>query len=551
MTEREPLRDDDIPIALVDEHHRGLSAIWLIPLVAALIGAWLLYKTLAEIGPEIVIRFNTAEGIEAGKTRIKYREVNVGLVTDVRFADDLSHVLVTAQLAPEARNHMKDATRFWVVRPRLGAGEISGLGTLVSGAYIAMDPSTQGQDTLAFTGLERPPALTSDKRGATYRLRADGLGSLNIGAPVYFRQIKVGEVIDYQLADDHAYVDISIFIASPHDSYVRQSTRFWDAGGVGLKMDASGFAVELGSVASLLSGGIAFESPNDLSVTAVAAPDSVFPLYESHAKSLEERRSTSFPYVVYFNDTVRGLSVGAPVEFRGIRLGEVQDIQMRFDPATGEITIPVLINIGVGPGFGLDTAAGLPVEQLKIEQQKRLEDLVSKGMRARLQTGNLLTGQLFIEFDMVADAKPAQMIYGGTYPRLPTQPSLLTGLANMAARLLDRLEKLPVEATLENIRALTASANHLVAALDREAPGLVDELTKTAGDVRRMLTAATAALTAFEGATSENGVIGAELQGTLAEVKAAARSLRVMTDYLERHPEALLKGKPTTPEAKP
>lgn len=547
MTDPDSSGDDAIPAALVDEHYRGLSAIWLLPLVAVLIGAWLLYKTVAEAGPEILIRFNTAEGIEEGKTRVKYREVDIGLVTDVRFADDLSHVLVTARLAPEAENNLKESTRFWVVRPRLGANEISGLGTIVSGAYIAVDPGTKGQDTREFTGLERPPALTSDKKGTTYRLRADSLGSLSLGAAVYFRQIEVGEVIDYQLAEDHEYIDISVFVASPHDHYVRRNTRFWDAGGVGLKVDASGFEVELGSVASLLSGGIAFESPTDLSGTDIAPPDSVFRLYESRAKSLEKRLSTSFPYVVYFNDTVRGLSVGAPVEFRGIRVGEVRDIQMRFDPNSGEITIPVLIDIGVGPGFGLDNASGLTPEQLKAAQQRRLDDLVKKGMRASLRTGNLLTGQLFIEFDLVADAKPAQVIYGDTFPQLPTEPGLLSGLADTATRLLDRIEQLPVEATLENIRALTASANHLITTLDREAPGLVDEMAKTTGDARRMLTAATATLTAFEGATSENGVIGAELHDTLAEVKAAARALRIMTDYLERHPEALLKGKRATP----
>jgi len=545
-------RDDDgLPVAIIDDHHRGLSAIWLLPLIALLIGGWLLYRTIADAGPEIQISFNTAEGIEAGKTRIKYREMDIGLVKAVRFAGDLSHVLVTAELAPEAENHLKQSTRFWVVRPRLGAGEISGLGTIVSGAYIALDPGSEGADTLAFVGLERPPALTSDKKGTTYRLRADSLGSLNIGAPVYFRQIKVGEVIDYALAEDHAAVDISIFVASPHDSYIRSDTRFWDAGGVGLKMDASGFEVDIGSVTSLLSGGIAFETPNKLASAAVAAPDALFPLYESHAKSLEEHRSTRFPYVVYFNDTVRGLSVGASVEFRGIRVGEVRDIQMHFKPDTGEITIPVLIDIGVGPGFGLDGDAVAPDRELQRNQRKRLEALVAKGLRARLQTGNLLTGQLFVEFDMVPNAAPAAIVYSGVYPELPTQPGLLTGLANAASRLLDRLESLPLEATVENVRELTASANHLVAGLDREAPGLLDELTKTTGDVRHMLGVATASLAAFEGAASGDSAMGAELHDTLTEVKAAARALRVMTDYLERHPEALLKGKLAVPDTGP
>ncbi len=533
---------DGVPAAVADtHHHRRLSAIWLLPLVAVLIGVWLVYKTLGETGPEIVISFNTAEGIEAGKTWVKYRDVNIGKVAEVRFAADLSRVEVTVRMAPEAKNYLNEATRFWVVRPRLGAGEISGLGTLVSGAYVAMDPGKGATAVRHFIGLEKPPALTADREGAIYHLRADQLGSLNVGSPVYFRQVRVGEVVDFQLADDHRHVDISVFISTPHHQYVRPTTRFWNAGGVGLTLDASGFQVALGSVTSLLSGGIAFATPP--APAPPAPPDMVFKLHENQAKGEEAPATPSFDYVARFDDSVRGLSVGAPVEFRGIRVGEVRDIQLRADPTTGDISIPVVLAIHVGPGFGAEELLGRPGVEVQRRQQLRLEALVKQGLRAQLRTGNLLTGQLFVDLDMNPKATPATLVYGGAYPELPTRPGLLTGLADATAALLARLDQLPVEATLDDIRGLTQSTKRLVDTLDHKAPGLVDDMAKTTGDVRIMLKAATAALATLESTAAADGELGTQVNATLTEVRAAARALRLMTDYLERHPEALLKGK--------
>lgn len=547
MADADPRPDlGDVPVAVVDTHHRRLSAIWLLPLVAILIGIWLIYRTLSETGPEITIDFSTAEGIEAGKTWVKYRDVNIGKVAGVRFAEDLSQVEVTVKMAPEAKNYLNESARFWVVRPRLGAGEISGLSTLVSGTYVAMEPGKpdkEGKPVRHFIGLEKPPALTAGKKGAIYHLRADQLGSLNTGSPVYFRQIKVGEVVDFQLADDHSHVDISVFIGAPHHRYVRPTTRFWNAGGVGLTLGASGFQVALGSVASLLSGGIAFATPLVAESAKPAPPDTVFTLYESQAKSEEAPTTPSFLYIARFDDSVRGLSVGAPVEFRGVRVGEVRDIQLRADPATGDIDIPVVLAIHVGPGFGAEELPGRPGVEVQRRQQLRLETLVKKGLRAQLRTGNLLTGQLFVDLDMAAKAAPAALVYGGTHPELPTRPGLLSGLADAAEALLIRLDNLPIEATLDNIRALTQSTRHLVDTLDSRAPGLVDDMAKTTGDVRVMLKTATAALATLESTAAADGELGTQVHDTLVEVRAAARALRLMTDYLERHPEALLKGK--------
>ncbi|UCC55483.1 MAG: MCE family protein, partial [Gammaproteobacteria bacterium] len=228
-TPDEPATPENISEAVIDAEKKGFPVVWLLPLVAVLIGGWLIFKTISEKGPEIVISFKTASGIEAGKTTLKYRDVTVGKVDNVTFSEDLSDVLVTATLEAGAERYLTENTRFWVVRPRIGAGGVTGLGTLLSGAYIAMEPSEKGTQSKIFVGLEKPPVITTDKEGTSYRLKANKLGSLSVGSPVYFRQFDVGEITEYQLVDDHSHVEIGFFVESPHDEYIREETKFWNA----------------------------------------------------------------------------------------------------------------------------------------------------------------------------------------------------------------------------------------------------------------------------------------------------------------------------------
>jgi paraquat-inducible protein B len=530
---------DQLPEAVVDTEHKGFPVVWLLPIVALAVGGWLLYKTFSERGPEVVISFQTAEGIEEGKTKIKYRDVTIGQVTTVRFADDLSRVLVTAELVPGMERHLSDATKFWVVRPRVGGGQVSGLGTLISGAYIAMDPRAGGKSVRNFVGLEKPPIVTSDVEGTSYRLRASKLGSLSVGSPVYFRQFVVGEITEYQLAENHDYVDIGIFVRSPHDQFVRRGSRFWNVGGVDLSLDASGIRVEMESLVALMTGGIAFETPAELSDSGKAPENKLFTLYENYAKSVEQPITEGFPFVLNFADTLRGLSVGAPVELRGIRVGTVTAIEPRLVAEAGEVRIPVRIDLEPERTLTAQEREGLDEAALKKRLQEHIAYLVERGLRARLQTGNLLTGQLFVEFDLFPDEKPAQVNFAGEHPELPTLPRPLAGITASVSRLLEQLEQLPLKQTVKDLDALVVSVNTLVERMDKEMPGL-------AQDSRATLQAAADTLSALEGLASKDGEIGNQLYNALSELQAAARSIRVMSEYLERHPEALLKGKDAT-----
>lgn len=532
-----------IPDALIDEDSKHFSFIWILPLVAFLAGGWLLYKTLAEKGTEIQIQLETATGIEGGKTKLKYRDVDVGLVSKVRFTPNLAHVLVTAQLVAGMDDYLVDSTRFWVVRPRVGAGGISGLDTLVSGAYIAMDPGKSGKNTDAFIGLEKPPTITSDLKGTSFQLKADQLGSLSVGSPVYFRQIPVGEVISTELADNHEQVDIAVFIQAPHDQFVQANSLFWNVGGVDLSLDATGLRLEMGSLVSLLTGGIAFESPATLKDLPAAKQDTSFSLFDSHAKSQEQRITKGYPYVLHFAETVRGLSVGASVDFRGIRMGTVTDIGAPIDMETNDMVIPVLIEIEPERVMPSKEVQSLSSKELADRNRASIESLVKRGMRARLQTGNLITGQLYVELEIFDEVAPAQVEYEGKYPTLPTVPSPFSGITASLNRLLDKLEKVPLDQLAKNLDDTILSANHLVQTLDRESASLVGDLRKTNEDARSALQSASNSLRSLQKVTTSEGEVGDSVLKTLEELRSAARSIRVMADYLERHPEALIKGK--------
>ena len=533
---------DNVADAIVDEESKGFPVVWLLPLVALLAGGWLFYKTMSEKGPEIAISFETAEGIEAGKTQIKFRDVKIGQVDAVDIADDLKTVVLTATMEAGTEQYLNDASRFWVVKPRVGAGGVTGLGTLLSGAYIAFEPSTTGKRRKTFVGLEKPPIVSQDKEGGRFRLRTETLGSLAVGAPVYFRQFDIGEVTDYKLADDYSYVDVGIFVQSPYDEYVRQRTHFWNAGGVSMSMDASGVKVEMESLVAVLSGGIAFETLPEFGDSPAAEEGTVFHLYKNRAESLERPITEVITYTLKFTDTVRGLSIGAPVEYRGIRVGTVKNIMLGEDPQHAGVISPVVI-IGVEPqrtmGYG-DVDDSAATTQMETSPQQRIDFLVRQGLRARLQTGSLVTGQLFVDLDIFPDAEPATVIEGGLYPEIPTLPSSLQGMIANVNRILNKIEKTDLEGTLTNLNALMVSTNSLVSAFERDVPGLTKNLDAT-------LQAANGTLAELQASASADGEIGNQLQDALQEIGAAARSIRVMAEYLQRHPEAMLKGKSGNP----
>lgn len=534
---------------------KRFGLVWLIPLVAALVGTWLAVKAVTEAGPTIRIAFNTAEGLEAGKTKIKYKDVEVGRVESIRLGKDLGQVTVVASMVKEIEDYLTDNTRFWVVRARVAAGQVSGLGTLFSGAYIGMDPGKKGGKATSFIGLETPPAVTMDTPGSYFNLRADRLGSLDIGSPVYYRQIRVGQVVSYQMTEDGSAVDIRIFVRKPHNEHIYESTRFWDASGLNVSMGVDGVKLNTESVMALLIGGIAFETPANLKTGELAGEDDIFVLYPGKDQIDEPQHGLRYYVVAYFDETVRGLKPHAPVEFSGIKVGEVVNVRLEFDQRDLEFRIPVLMAIEPDR-IDLRGAAELDGEEM-------VSKLIAKGLRAQLRTGSLLTGQLFVHLSMVPDASPEKVAQNGAFPVIPTIPGSTEEITASIARFANSLEKVPIEQigrdlseSLKSINALVGSEDlagairslrlsldqisRFSAGLNRDtAPQLhqaLDQLSRTLAEAERAMSAAGHLV-------SGSGPLTYELQGVMRELAKAARAVSILADYLERHPESLVFGK--------
>jgi paraquat-inducible protein B len=443
----------DLPAAVVQKK-KQFSIVWVVPIVAILIGGWLAYKGLSEKGPMVTISFESADGLEAGKTKVRYKDVEVGLVDTIKFNADLSRVLVTAEFVKEAGSHLTQNTKFWVVRPRVTASGVSGLGTIFSGAYIGMDPGEPGEPARRFEGLEIPPIITTGLPGRDFLLEASTLGSLDTGAPVYYRQIQVGQVIGYELDKDARHITIKIFINDPHHKLVQKNTRFWNASGIDLKLDASGIKLNTESLVSIMMGGIAFDTPTSLEAGGPAGADQVFRLYQTRDSIFERTYTQKQHYILHFDGSIRGLTVGAPVEFRGIRIGQVVDIKPQWDLETLSPKITVLVET--------EPQRWETFGEARMDEKSELDRLVARGMRAQLKTGSLLTGQLFVDLDFHPDAPPAQVKYDQTFPEVPTIPATLQIITARVNEFLSKLETVPIEKigkdlgdTLQNVKRLS------------------------------------------------------------------------------------------------
>ncbi len=537
---------DAIPEATV-KTKRNISIVWLIPLVAAIIGAFLAYKAFSERGPTITIYFKTAGGLAVDKTKIKFKNVEIGKVVDIDLEGGISRVRVIAELRKGAEPYLTDKTRFWVVRARVAAGEISGLGTLFSGAYIGMDPVADGKPTRSFVGLESPPLFRTDEPGAVFNLRSERLGSLERGSPVFYRQFKVGQVTDYGLAEDGQSVNIQVFVHAPDHERVSQNTLFWNASGLDLSLTADGVNLDTESFVSMLLGGISFDTPEGFKPGAPPKDDHVFNLYPNRQATKERTYVEKEYYLLYFAGSVRGLSVGAPVEVRGIKFGEVVDIKLQFDVGELEPRIPVLIRTEPGR---IEFVGG------EDAGTSNLDALVAKGMRAQLKTGSLLTGQLYVDIDLHPEAEPAKVSYEGAYPVIPTLPSSMEELRASLAGVLAKIEQLPVAEIgthlnntlagtdrLVNSPELTEAVESLNATI-KDTRGLVQSLdARVAVEAAKTLEQAQSTLASLEDTVNPNSELYTQLTELVDELARAAQSIRLLADYLERHPSALIRGK--------
>ncbi len=523
------------------------NIVWVVPLLALLIGAWMIYRNMSSKGPAATVRFETADGVDSGKTEVRCRSVRVGFVKDVKLSEDLKSVFIRLELDPEAGNLFRRGARFWVVRPRLSANAISGVGTFLTGAYVELDPGpldAEGQDY--FVGLETPPATDRSVPGRRLVLHASEAGSLTAGSPIYYRGFEVGRIESRVLEIEKYRVTYAAFIREEYSSLVKENSRFWNTSGIDITASAEGFKLRTPSLQAMLSGGASFDVPEGILEGNPAADGTAYTLFLNEDAAKGSTFNPSLRLVLLFDQSVRGLTKQAPVEFRGIQVGRVTDISLDYLHTEDDATIPVVLEID--PSLMRRDAAN----QNGPSDIDFLAEAVRRGLRASLKTGNFLTGSLYVDLDYVKDAEPAEMGRIGDLASIPTVPAGLEKLENSLANILAKIEALPMDETMTKLGTAADDASaalkeiQLASAAARktlESP----EFASLPGDLRTALGSVEKSV----GSMGPDGTIQGDLLRTLDELRAALRSFKSMTNEIDEKPNSLLFGKDSSPNMIP
>src|SRR5216684_1214762 len=498
MPEREPPAPSVPQSRSVPRKRTRLSLVWFIPILAAVVGAWVAVTRVLSEGPKITIVMKSAEGLEAGKTKIHYNGVDIGTISTIELSKDHQHVILTAQMAPKTEDFL--------------------------GAYIGVEIGSSREERTEFVALETPPVISGEAPGRFFTLNTSDLGSLDNGTPIYFRRLQVGQVASYALDKDGKDLTVKVFVQAPYDQYVNPNTRFWHASGVDVSLSASGLTVQTQSVLSILIGGIAFETAATDAILPAAEVNTVFTLFKDRAEAFNPPPRSPQTYQLVFKDSVRGLVPGAPVEFRGIPVGEVAAIRAQVDLKTFEFSVPVTIHLDpqrLGVRI-VDAKSGVDLETMR---RRLIDSLVSHGVRAQLKTGNLLTGSAFVSLDFFPGAPQATVDWSQQPVQLPTIPGQLEEIETSVENIIKKVNQMPLKEIGDDLRKA------------------IGDLDLTLVSARGTLVSAQGTLDNTSSLTGPNSVQIEKLDSTLQEVSRAARSVRVLADYLERHPEALLQGK--------
>lgn len=507
------------------------SLIWLVPLICALIGIVLVAKSVAEKGPLITVTFDSAEGMEAGKTKVKYKDVDIGSVQAITLSKDLRRVLVSIQLGKDAAKFATQGTRFWIVRPRIGANGISGLGTLLSGAYIGADIGRSTDPQAAFVGLETPPIVTTGQRGHQYTLRGESLGSIDIGAPVFYHRIQAGQVLGFSLDPHGDGVIVNVFVNAPFDQYVGAHTRWWHASGVDLRLDSNGLKLNTQSLATVVVGGLAFQTPAGQEGGPPAADKAEFRLAADEQDAMREPDGQPLNVVMRFDQSLRGLSVGAPVDLRGIVLGQVTSIGIEYNEPRKSFSMKV--SMALYPDrLSRRTSDALPDPNTP-GGHELLQNLVAEGLRGQLRTGSLLTGQLYVALDMFPKAPRTSVDARRNPIELPTVPNTLDELQVQVADIARKLNQVPFDKIGANLNGALENANKLFGHMD----------TEVVPQARDTLAAAQQTFKSAETTLHQAAPMQSDIQDAMQELTRTLQSLNALADYLQRHPQALLFGK--------
>ena len=539
---------EEQPIAITPELRAAQrwNIVWVVPILALLLGGWMLYRNISSKGPEVRIRFETAEGIFAGKTELRCRSVSVGTVSRVELTEDLQSVYVYCTMDSAYGDLPRQGTRFWVVRPRVSAADISGLGTLLTGVYIEMEPGSGSLGPTKWKGRETPPATSRSVPGLRLTLVSDEAGSLTVGSPLYYRGLEVGRVESRKLDIDMSRIVYEVFIQEKYRTLVRDNTKFWNTSGIDISAGVDGFKVRTPSFQAMVSGGVSFAIQDGLEPGAQAKDGMSFELHDG----MDEAESSTFEptlrILLLFDQSVRGLSKSAPVEYRGIEIGRVTNISFDYAPERDNQKIPVLVEVDPRLLRAMGTVS------TKEDDVLMLGNAVKNGLRATLKTGSLLTGALFVDFDYYSAEKPTDLSYKGDFPVVPTLSSGFAQFEVKIASILDKIDALPLDDTVKEITTTVAEARDAIKEIEEVAAAakvtLEDEdFRKLPSDLRRTLTELEKSLSSV----GPDGNVQGDLLRTLDELRGAIRSIEAMSDTIKDKPNSLLFGKEESGNPKP
>ena len=543
-------------VTIVRRKRMRLSLVWVVPIAALVVGAVLVVRALTSVGPEITITFRSAEGLEPERTEVRFKEVVVGKVSRVALSPDRERVRVTVKLDKSVESLAVEDTRFWVVKPRVGLAGVTGLGTLFSGSYIGVDAGVSAESRTHFTGLESPPLVLRDEPGRVFNLVAQELGSLDVGSPVYYRRARVGRVVGYALDPEHDTLDVQVLIEAPNDLLVTNRSRFWNASGINVRLDASGFQLNTESLASLIAGGVAFANIEGEGRAAPAPAESRFALFVTRKAALAPPDGPAQRIRMVFEQAQRGLVVGAPVDMLGMQIGNVHSVRLMHKPGSDKFPVEVVADLYLERLGTVRSQFKAPSGAEKRADALFLKLLVDAGMRAQVRTGNLLTGQLYVALDFPSKPDKATFDANAEPPTIPSIRGTLADLQPQLAEIVARLGKVrfdeigkELQTTLQSAGAATNGLKDTLASANETIKQLTPDAQRALVDVQKTLVSTQATLANLDrNLIQSDAPLQHNVNQALIEMKRAAQALRVLADYLQRHPEALLRGKPADPD---
>lgn len=530
------------------------NLVWVVPILALLVGGWLVYRNLVTHGSVAKVRFETADGIQVGTTEVRCRSVRVGVVKGVKLADDLKSVVVSVQMDPDTGALLREDTRFWVVRLRVSGAEISGLGTLLEGAYIELEPGRGAASGGGhYVGLESPPPTDRTVPGLRLVLTADEAGSLVAGSPIFHRGVEVGRIESRRFGPDGRDVIYDAFIPMEHTALVKENTRFWNSSGVDISAGASGIKVRTPSFQAMVSGGASFGVPDGLPPGGEVRDGTVFKLYPDQDGAAAALFDATHRMLLLFDQSVLGLAKGAAVRFRGIQIGRVLEVSFDLLPDRVDSRIPVLVELDAGLlSRGLEGNDSAPDDLI-------LSEVVDRGLRASLKTESLITGSLYVDLDCYPNEAAATVERIGDLPVMPTVSAGFAKLEEKLSAILEKLERLDLDALLVKVGKAADEAAETVAA----ARTSLDEINATADAARKILDDPSLKAVPADlrkvledlqktvASIGPEGAVQGDLLRTLDELRGSLRSIKSLSTTLDEKPSSLLFGRDSSGNAEP